>query len=53
MRTFFGLVGLGMFLGFGVHEAVLREDPGAGAWLELTYRPPSPIGRGRGEGRIS
>ena len=57
MRTFFGLVGLGMFLGFGavfvtswqetaafpdkpvkmtVHEAVLREDPGAGAWVELT-----------------
>ena len=57
MRTFFGLVGLGMFLGFGaifvtswqetrafpdkpvkmtVHQAVLREEPGAGAWVELT-----------------
>jgi hypothetical protein len=56
MRTFFGLVGLAMFLGFGalfvsewrelgaypatptpmtVHEAVLREDPGLGAWVEL------------------
>lgn len=57
MRGFFGLVGLGMFLGFGalvvsearalraypevptpmtVREAVLREDPGLGAWVELT-----------------
>src|SRR4051794_21365159 len=57
MRTFFGLVGLGMFLGFGalfvsnwqdlhafpaaptptsVHDAVVREEPGPGAWIELT-----------------
>lgn len=57
MRVFFGLVGLGMFLGFGaifvsswqelrafpsaptkttVREAVQRQDPGAGAWIELT-----------------
>jgi hypothetical protein len=57
VRTFFGLVGLGMFLGFGalfvtnvqdlraypevptrttVHDAVLRETPGPGAWIELT-----------------
>jgi hypothetical protein len=56
MRGFFGLVGLGMFLGFGalfvsswrelrafpevptpmtVRDAVLREDPGDGAWVEL------------------
>ncbi len=57
MRAFFGLVGIGMFLGFGaafvhswrelhamptsprlltVHEAVQIEEPGPGAWTELT-----------------
>jgi hypothetical protein len=57
MRALFGLVGLGMFLGFGaifvsswqelrafpakptpmtVREAVSREVPGPGAWIELT-----------------